>query len=627
MLYNLELTEIFPDDFDGNAHKETWLEDSAWQAVRENVERLMNATDWAETTFASNIVFEPLVGELLRAQFLMRFAPAHNDFLTPSVIGVSAREFNERDLAYTKDMMTDFLEDETHGEANRQVMQGWLAEWVPYSVEAAQGLKPIWSEPEVQPVSFEDSFARVWSRFEGILSDLWPSSNLLPYSYLAPQSARLIRVAGRGAVRGQPPVYGRRFKVRFPDADHFNAAQAVEMPGLRVPVRSVKRNFISIELPPDLQGDPAAEDFLDNQLQAFEERFNATVVEDYRYDLEEGARDVFHPSNFGPETTDSPSLEDVLDMIRARDAWDDSNGGQDIAIAIVDTGVNGRRPEFPASKQLGGWAPEDDTPWTDWHGHGTMCACIAAGTTAAGGAFNGVAPKAGIIACKTNYYDGELTEIYDYLIDLADRGITIVATNSFGNQTSVPPTPPENSDFVDALRDAIAAGIHVFFSAGNYHHLAGGSPHECAPTSIWLHKCWADVTTVATCKLDRSMWHYSSRGPGQHKGEPQMGCKPDVTAPTPQNGRVVYGDSIRSMSQGWGTSGACPQVAGLAALLLAKDPSLSHGAVRHAIRDCARPLGYGVNCEGAGLIDCKNALEIVKQPQAAYRLETAPGNL
>ena len=172
MLYNLELTEIFPEDFDGEAHIETWLEDPSWQAVRENVERLMNATDWAETTFASNVVFEPLVGELLRAQYLMRFAPAHNDFLTPSVIGVGAREFRERDLAYTEDMMKDFLEDETNGDANREAMQGWLAEWMPYSVAAAKGLEPIWSEPEVQPVSFEDSFARARSRFEGILDDL-----------------------------------------------------------------------------------------------------------------------------------------------------------------------------------------------------------------------------------------------------------------------------------------------------------------------------------------------------------------------------------------------------------------------------------------------------------------------
>lgn len=172
LLYNLELSEQLPDKFDGTLHKSTWMEDPAWQAVRENVERLMNANDWAETTFAANIVFEPLVGELFRSQFVMRFAPAHGDSLTPSVIGVSEREFNDRDLAYTRDMMLDMLEDEVHGEENRGLMQEWLERWVPYSLAAARGLEPIWSEPENAPVDFEQSFERARTRFEGILSEL-----------------------------------------------------------------------------------------------------------------------------------------------------------------------------------------------------------------------------------------------------------------------------------------------------------------------------------------------------------------------------------------------------------------------------------------------------------------------
>lgn len=173
LLYNLELSEIFSEEeFDGTAHQDAWMEDPSWQGVRENVERIMNATDWAETTFASNIVFEPLVGELFRSQFVMRFAPPHGDFLTPTLIGVSEREFNERDLAYTRDMMKDMLEDEEYGEENRQLMQEWLEEWVPYSMTAARGLEPIWSEPEKQPVSFEESFEKVRNRFEEILSEL-----------------------------------------------------------------------------------------------------------------------------------------------------------------------------------------------------------------------------------------------------------------------------------------------------------------------------------------------------------------------------------------------------------------------------------------------------------------------
>lgn len=172
ILYNMELSEQFPGEFDGEAHQRVWMEDPAWQGVRENVERIMNATDWAETTFAANIVFEPLVGELFRSHFLMRFAPAHGDSLTPAVIGVSEREFNDRDLAYTRDMMRDLLEDETNGMENRELMQGWLAEWMPYSLAAARGLQPIWSEPDKQPVSFEESFEKARTRFEEILDEL-----------------------------------------------------------------------------------------------------------------------------------------------------------------------------------------------------------------------------------------------------------------------------------------------------------------------------------------------------------------------------------------------------------------------------------------------------------------------
>ena len=173
LLYNMELGEAFTDEeFEETAHMDAWMNDPSWQGVRENVERIMNAKDWAETTFAANVIFEPLVGELFRSQFAMRFAPLHGDSLTPSVIGVSEREFNERDLRYTKEMFTVMGNDEVHGEENRQLMQEWLARWVPYSVAAARGMAPIWSEPEHKPVSFEESYAKIKVRFEGILTDL-----------------------------------------------------------------------------------------------------------------------------------------------------------------------------------------------------------------------------------------------------------------------------------------------------------------------------------------------------------------------------------------------------------------------------------------------------------------------
>ena len=170
-LLNLEVSEQFPDDFEASVHQEIWLEDSIWQGVRENVERMFVLGDWAEEVFAANIVFEPLVGELFRSGFVMHTAPAQGDFVTPTIMGLIENEY-DRDLNATRDMFTLLAEDEEHGEENRQVMQEWLDNWVPLSIKAAQALEPIWSEPEVQVVSFEESFENAKSRFEGILSEL-----------------------------------------------------------------------------------------------------------------------------------------------------------------------------------------------------------------------------------------------------------------------------------------------------------------------------------------------------------------------------------------------------------------------------------------------------------------------
>jgi len=207
------------------------------------------------------------------------------------------------------------------------------------------------------------------------------------------------------------------------------------------------------------------------------------------------------------------------------------------------------------------------------------------------------------------FYDTELTAVYDYLAGLARDGSTIVASNSFGVKTGTPPPDPADLDFLNAMQDAIKAGVLVFFSAGNNHELAGGAPTACHPTSIWLHKCRDDVMSVATCKLDGATWYYSSRGPGQKHGQPGTNAKPDVTAPTPENGRIVWGDTIKTLPNGWGTSGACPQAAGLAALLLALRGHVSRANVFDAIRSSAVGLGWGRDCEGAGRIDCRAALD------------------
>lgn len=95
----------------------------------------------------------------------------------------------------------------------------------------------------------------------------------------------------------------------------------------------------------------------------------------------------------------------------------------------------------------------------------------------------------------------------------------------------------------------------------------------------------------------------SSRGPGQWS---TRGDKPDLVAPT--YGEVAWGGSYRIM-EWWGTSGACPQVAGAAALLLSARPTLSPEELRLLLRSTARPLTGPPACVGAGILDCEAALQ------------------
>lgn len=66
-----------------------------------------------------------------------------------------------------------------------------------------------------------------------------------------------------------------------------------------------------------------------------------------------------------------------------------------------------------------------------------------------------------------------------------------------------------------------------------------------------------------------------------------------------------------TLAHGWGTSGACPQTAGLASLLLAKQGALSREEVFNVIRSTSARLGHGASCEGTGLIDCAAAVASV----------------
>jgi propane monooxygenase small subunit len=170
-LYNLTLSEEVPG-FDGGAHLQTWNTDPAWQGVRRTAEQLTGIDDWCEAIFASNVVFEPLIGELFRSHLVQQAAPRNGDFVTPTVVGAEEYDFSERDLRYTTAMFTLLTNDREFAHHNKTIIQGWLGTWVPRCLAAARLLQPLWSLPDVRPPRFEDGLDRVKSRFSGILGEL-----------------------------------------------------------------------------------------------------------------------------------------------------------------------------------------------------------------------------------------------------------------------------------------------------------------------------------------------------------------------------------------------------------------------------------------------------------------------
>jgi subtilisin family serine protease len=305
------------------------------------------------------------------------------------------------------------------------------------------------------------------------------------------------------------------------------------------------------------------------------------------------------------------SQRDVMERIRAPQAHAISTG-EGITVAVVDTGTAGSMKEFPRRSGFS-ISPVYQDPWDDAVGHGTMCAAIACGTEVSGGLYSGVAPDATLLSARSILKATDLYLIYSHLLREKRNGSFprgLVVSNSFGHYECQPPAYPHGHPYADLIRLCVAEGIVFVFAAGNNHAfgLCDHAPDACAPNTIWGANSMDEVITVGTVDWNGSNREpgaehaNSSRGPGQWS---RRGDKPDVVAPT--YGKVAWGAGYRTM-EWWGTSGACPQVAGLAALLLARNPALTPDEIRNIVRGAAVPLPAGAECVGAGLIDCEAAL-------------------
>ncbi len=377
-------------------------------------------------------------------------------------------------------------------------------------------------------------------------------------------------------------------------------------------------------------------DLSDDQRQAAE-RNGATVYEDVQF------RPVGHPNPFlapgddwayweraaarpadlavmapAAATWQAKTMADVMAHVNAPAAWKKRARGKGVTIAVVDTGVSSVMREFPPARR----SPHSKSfaysagPWTDPVGHGSMCAAAAAASTAAGGRYDGVAPDATLLSARSNLLATDVYKLYDWVLAKKRSGEIpgpVVMNNSYGLfRCAAPAGLPEDHPYRQIVLDAVAAGVVVVFAAGNNHAagLCNHDPAAAGPNTIWGVNSIDEVLSVGTVDWDNRMGAgehgNSSRGPGQWAvARP----KPDCVAPT--YGEVVWGSGYKAL-EWWGTSGACPQVAGLAALVLGLDPALTPAQVADVIRATCRDIGLPRTCAGAGLIDCGAAVARVK---------------
>lgn len=235
-----------------------------------------------------------------------------------------------------------------------------------------------------------------------------------------------------------------------------------------------------------------------------------------------------------------------------------NNGGAQVHIYIIDSGVrgthqefsgrvgNGVAVEFPGTPSL---AYEDVAPWLE--GHGTSVAGCAAGTTF------GIAKNAIIHSVRVS------DEFGDFGDDAVAAGIAWVRLNHLSpSVANISLGGYGSHDLIDTETQALYdAGVTVIASAGNESVYVSPSPAHVE-----------DIITVGATDAQDKIASFSNYGLALDVFAPGVGIE------------MPIGTGDAAMSTRNGTSFASPIVAGIAALYLKGHPSATPEAVGNAIK-------------------------------------------
>ena len=308
--------------------------------------------------------------------------------------------------------------------------------------------------------------------------------------------------------------------------------------------------------------------------------------------------------------------------------------GHNVGVAVIDSGVTagdgdlGPITFYDVTNQMKQGGNYDD------YGHGTH----VSGLVASNGSFSnylyqGVAPSAQLIEMKVldkngNGYTSDVINAINFVVQNRSRLHLGVINLSLGH----PIYEPAASDpLVQAVENAVQAGIVVVVSAGNFGGdvtthapaYAGITSPGNAPNAITVG---ALDTNQTVTRADDSVAWYSSRGPTWYDGFQ----KPDIVAPGSHLvSDVSIASTIYSNYPGgitWvggkpflrlsGTSMSAPVVSGVVAAMLDASRSnqgagLTPNAVKAILEYTALPLhNADALTQGAGALNAAGAIAL-----------------
>ena len=347
-----------------------------------------------------------------------------------------------------------------------------------------------------------------------------------------------------------------------------------------------------------------------------------------------------------------------LGAVHAQDAWDVARGDasqtgttlardERVGIAIMDTGCRTAHLDladnitatynavhaYKNNESDGEAGTLDESDVEDTHGHGTHVAGIAGAVTNNGYGIAGVSYNANLIICKVEDEDGiidtlYLYEAYRYLLAHADELGVRVVNMSLGAGDADEAAGWEEEQFSDDLLyqqidAAHQRGIVSVAAAGN------SNGEDCKPPCGNIPGDYDNIIEAIATAPSNQRARYSNYNESSYNGKPLGPTTPNRTKDIAAPG----GDANLSDARGWilstaideeshtsydawrykcGTSMASPVVAGVCALCLSADKSMSAADVHRLVTANANASACGQKGwsyeYGYGLVDAYAAV-------------------